>query len=84
MQDIIINYINNITINELKNLLLKNDILLSKQELNFTYKYIKDNYKNIINNPSSFNFDSLKNNYTQKNYVKLNNLINFYKKKLSI
>ena len=68
---------------DLNNLALKNDINLNKNELDFTYKFIKDNYIDIINNPNKYNIDDYKNNFTDTNYNKIKELINKYKKDLN-
>ena len=79
MINMIINYINNLTIEDLNKILIKNNIKLSDNELTFTYQYIKKNYFDIINNYKTFDFSKLKDNYSLQNYNKINNLINFYK-----
>ena len=61
-----------------------NNIYLSNNELEFIYKYIKNNYLKLIENPNDFNLINYKDNFSNDNYIKINNLINEYKKKYNI
>ena len=72
------------SINDLNNLAIKNNIYLNNNELNNAYKLIKDNYLNIIDNPSNFNIDNYKDKFTNENYLKINNLIKEYKEKYNL
>ena len=69
------------SINDLNNLAVKHDIYLNNKELNNAYKLIKDNYLNIIDNPDNYDINNYKDYFTNDNYIKINNLINEYKKR---
>lgn len=84
IKNLIINYVSNLSINDINNIALKNNILFSKSELDFVYFFIKKNYLNIFNNPNSFDLAKYKDKFSKDNYIKLNNLINEYKKKYNI
>lgn len=71
-------------INDINNFALKNNIYLSKEELDFIYKYIKENYLLLIDNPGNFNINDYKDKFSEDNYNKINNLINEYKTKYNI
>jgi len=71
-------------INDINNFAINNNIYLSKKELDFIYNYIKDNYMLLIDNPNSFNISNYKDIFNEDNYVKINNLINIYKKKYNL
>ena len=81
MKNIIKNYIENITINDINNYLSNHDILVNDNELSFIYKYIKNNWETIFNNINDFNIDDLQNNFRYEIFIKLKELINSYKNK---
>ncbi len=70
------------SINDLNNLAIKHNIYLNNNELNNAYKLIKDNYLNIIDNPDNYDISNFKDYFTNDNYIKINNLINEYKKRI--
>ncbi len=83
MKHLIEKYIDNLSIGDVNLFLNKKNINLNRQELEFTYTYIKKNWNQILSDPNSFNFENYKNVYTSINYNKLNNLINEYRAKYS-
>lgn len=83
MKHLIEKYIDNLSIGDINLFLNKNNINLNRQELEFTYNYIKKNWNQILSDPNSFNFENYKNVYTSINYNKLSNLINEYRAKYS-
>lgn len=83
MKHLIEKYIDNLSIGDVNLFLNKNNINLNRQELEFTYNYIKKNWNQILSDPNSFNFENYKNVYTSINYNKLSNLINEYRAKYS-
>ncbi|MBR1417293.1 MAG: DUF2624 family protein [Bacilli bacterium] len=84
IKNLIKNYISNLSLNDIKNISLQNNINLSSNELDFIYNFIKNNYNNIIDNPSNFNLINYKDKFSNENYLKLDNLINEYKLKYNI
>ena len=83
MKHLIEKYIDNLSIGDVNLFLNKNNINLNRQELEFTYNYIKKNWNQILSDPNSFNFENYKNVYTSINYNKLSNLISEYRAKYS-
>ena len=81
MNFIINNYMNNLTKEKLNNFALKNNILLSPKELNFTFNFIKKNYLDILNNYNNFNIDNYKQYYSNENFNKIKSLIKIYQQK---
>lgn len=79
MINLITNYINKLTKEDIINFAKKNNLNPSEKEIDFVYTFIKSNYKSVINNPSSLDITPYKNNFTEENYLFLNNLINKYK-----
>lgn len=57
---------------------LRNNVFLSEEELDFTYNFIKKNYKDIIKNPNLFNIDRYQNKYSKENFKKIKELYSAY------
>jgi len=75
-------YINNITKEDINNFALKNNINLNKNELEFIYNFIKTKYKDVLNNPTNFSLVKYKNNFSNENFIKINAIVNKYKRLL--
>lgn len=78
MFQLVKNYIDNLTIEKVNEIALKNNINLSNQELNFLYSFIKKNYEALYANPN-VDLSKYKKNFSEENYNKIINLINEYK-----
>ena len=74
MFTLIKNYVEKMTIEDVNNYALNNDINLSKEELSFTYKFIKKNYEILYANPN-IDLSKFKSHYSDENYLKINKLI---------
>jgi len=79
MLNLIEPYINNISKEDINNFALKNNINLNNNELEFIYNFIKTRYKDVLNNPSSFNLVKYKQNFSNENFIKINAIVNRYK-----
>jgi lysyl-tRNA synthetase class II len=71
-------YVQNLTKDGVNNIALKNDIKLSSDELDFTYNYIKNNYKDALRNKNNFNLEDYKKKFSEENFDKLNSLLKKY------
>lgn len=78
MFNIIDLYINNLKKEDITNFASKNDINLSSSELDFTYDFIKNNYKDAIRNKDTFNLNKYKEKFSEENYLKIEKLIKKY------
>lgn len=58
----------------------KNHLNVSDHEIDFVYKFIKSNYKNVLNNPNSLDISLYKNEFSNDNYLFIESLINKYKR----
>ena len=67
-------YINNMSIHDLNNLAISKGLGLSKDELDFSYNYIKKNWKNVLSNYNSFDLDKYKDKFSEENFMKINKL----------
>ncbi len=78
MLNLIEGYIRGLTQDDVNKFALNNNIRLTKQELDFTYLFIKNNYQEILNNPGTFDFGKYKSKFSADSYKKINQLINKY------
>lgn len=74
-------YINKMTKEDVKNFAINKNINLSNEELDFTYDFVKKNYKNFLANPKVFNIERYKNNYTEENFSKITKVYQEYSQK---
>jgi len=83
MFNIIERYMERITKDDINNFAIKKDIILSEEELNFTYNFIKKNYKNILSNPKLLDLNRYQNNYTKENFSKITKVYQEYSQRYS-
>lgn len=81
IKKIINNKINNLTLEELKNLAINNNIILNNQELNYIYNIIKKDWNNFLYKDPNPILQNIKNNINQESYNKLYTLYIYYKNK---
>ena len=79
MFNIVESYVNKMTKSDINNFAIKNNINLNSNELDFIYNFIKTKYKEVLNNPNSFNLVKYKNNFSNENFIKINAIVNRYK-----
>lgn len=72
-------YINKMSKEDINNFALNNNIRLNNNELDFIYNFIKNRYKDVLNNPNNFNLVKYKNNFSNENFIKINAIVNRYK-----
>ena len=75
---IISKYLDSLTIDKLNSLAIENNIYLSNEELLFSYNFIKNNYKEVLNNHSNFDINKYRNYFSEENYKKIKDLIDEY------
>ncbi len=73
--DIIDLYVKNLKKEDILLFAQKNDINLSDSELDFTYDFIKNNYKEAIQNKDTFDLSAYRNRFSSENYEKIENLL---------
>lgn len=78
MKFLIKSYVDRLSMEDINNFLLKNNIYLNENELSFSFKFIKENWDKIISSPNMINLESYKNNFCEENYIKINNLYKDY------
>lgn len=80
MKGLIKNYIDKLTIFDLKNFALKNNINLNEKELKFLLNLTKENFEDILINENKY-LDLIKNNITPNEVQKIKDLYFYYKNK---
>lgn len=83
MYNIIEKYMNRLTIEEVNNFALSKNCHLSEEELNFTFLFIKKNWKEILGNPNVFDINRYKNHYTEENFQKIKQVYTEYFQKFA-
>lgn len=78
MFNIIERYIDKLSIEDVNNFAIKNNIYLSHEELNFTYAFIKKNWQPILSNPNMLNLDRYKDKFSEENLLKIKKLFKEY------
>lgn len=79
MNNIISNYVERLTKEDIIKFANMNNLSVSDSEIDFVYTFIKRNYKNVLNNPNSFNLSLYREKFSEDNYLFLEHLIKKYK-----
>jgi len=80
MKSLIKNYIDKLSVNNLKDFALNNNINLTDNELNYILNLVKDNYEDILKDDTIY-LENIKNNINPLEYEKIKNLYLYYKNK---
>ena len=78
MYNLIKNYIDKMTKEDINNFALTNNITLSKEELDFLYRFIKNNFDVIYSNPN-VDLSKYKKYFSEENFTKILKLVSDYK-----
>lgn len=81
MNTLIGQYINKLTIDNINDFALKNNIKLNEKELNILLDVAKNHYRDLLDGNDEKVKEYLKNNLTDENFEKVTNLYNEYKEK---
>lgn len=81
MFNIIERYIGKMNKEDINNFAKSKNIFLSENELDFTYNFVKKNYKEYFSNPKLFNLERYQNYYTKENFSKITKVYQEYTKK---
>ena len=79
MLNLIEPFINNMSKDDIIKFAKKNNLNVTNHEIDFVYTFIKNNYQKVLKNPDSFNLALYKNEFSNDNYMFIENLINKYK-----
>lgn len=81
MNNMIKQYMDKLTKEQVMSFALMHNIVLNANELDFTYNFIKNNWEKIIKNYENFNLDIYKDKYTPENFDKIKILFKEYSEK---
>jgi len=71
-------FMNNLTKEQVNQFALQNNTDLSPQELDFTYHFVKKNWKSVLQNPNSLELEKYRNQFSEENFNKIQNLMIMY------
>ena len=83
MYNLVKRYMDNLTIDQVRDFAIKNNVELSEEELTFTYDFVKKNWELIFRNPNLLNLERYKSNYSEENYEKINKVWQEYFQRFS-
>ena len=75
------NYVNKMTINDVKNFALSNNINLNNTELDIVYNTIKKNWYTLIYGDYTSIFNNIKDKFDTNTYKKIEELFFYFKNK---
>lgn len=78
MFNIIERFMNRLTKEDVNNFAIKNNVTLSEEELQFTYSFVKKNWRVMLSNPNGFQLERYKNKFSEENFQKINKLLREY------
>ncbi len=81
MYNIIERYIKKMTKEDINNFALNKNIILSNEELDFTYDFVKKNYQSFFANPKVFNINRYQDHYSKENFSKITKVYQEYSQK---
>ncbi len=82
-EKLIKNYIDRLTIDDIKSFLFNNEIILSDKDNKYIYQLVKDKWRKILYDDDEIIFNDLKNNLSYDKYNQLVQLYQTYKSKYS-
>ena len=81
MINLVEKFMDRLTIDEVNNFAIKKGVHLTESELEFTYNFVKKNWKNVLANPTLLNLDRYSNIYSSSNLQKIKVIFNEYSQK---
>ena len=81
MYHIIERYMSMLKKEDVNNFAISKNIFLNNTELDFTYDFIKKNWREIVKNPNLFEIDRYKNRFSEENFKKVKQLFKEYYQK---
>lgn len=81
MYNLVKRYVSNLTKEQVNDFALKNDIVLSQEELEFVYAFVKKNWEMIFRNPNLLKLERYKDKFSEENFIKIQKLFVLYYQK---
>lgn len=70
-----------LTKEDVNNFAISKNVILSENELNFTYDFVKKNWEQVIKNPKLLHLERYQNQFSPENFSKIQKLFNEYSAK---
>lgn len=83
MINIIGAYVSKLKKEDIEQFALSKGAVLSNEELDFTYNFIKKNWKDVLKNPSIFDIDRYEDRYQKENFLKIKQVFKEYFQKFN-
>ncbi|MCX4248264.1 MAG: hypothetical protein OSJ65_00705 [Bacilli bacterium] len=80
MLNVVKNYVSMLKKEDIIKFANKNNLKVSEGEIDFIYKFIKENHEYYLKNPNMLDLSKYKDKFSCENYAFLENLINKYKR----
>lgn len=80
MNNLITSYVNKMKKEDIIKFANKNNLVVSNEEIDFVYSFIKTHHQEVLNNPESFDITLYKNQFSNDNYQFIKNLVDKYKR----
>ena len=71
--------VNKLSLNDIFNFASKNSVNLSLDEGQFILRFLKNNWYSLLKNQNIEVIDNYKNNFSPENFVKIKELVEYYK-----
>ncbi|MBO5096555.1 MAG: hypothetical protein J6B98_06745 [Bacilli bacterium] len=81
MLNLIERFMNSLTPDQVNNFAISKNVQLNSEELDFTYNFIKKNWRSIISNPTLLNLDRYQDKYSKDNFTKIKQVFLEYSQK---
>ena len=80
MNNLITSYVSRLKKEDICHFAKKNNLVVSDEEIDFVYSFIKEHHQEVLKNPDHFDLAVYKNHFSNENYAFLKNLIDKYKR----
>lgn len=81
MLNLIERFMNNLTKEQINNFAISKNIEFNNEELDFTYDFVKKNWRSIISNPTLLNLERYQDKYNPDNFRKIKQVFFEYSQK---
>lgn len=81
MYNLVKRYVSNLTKEQINDFAVKNNIVLSQEELEFIFAFVKKNWEMIFRNPNLLHLERYKERFSPENFVKIQKLLAMYYQK---
>lgn len=81
MFNLVERFMNTLSKEQVNNFALSKNVRFSEDELDFTYNFVKKNWRSILSNPTLLNLERYQDKYTPENFSKIKQVFIEYSQK---